>query len=179
MVSKIPAVKVEQSKKSSFLVLKRTVFSIVQIWRLVFLEPLGVQRRYVPDFKGLIYVKVEPEAQGRDSTFTFCHAHLKKAILHLKWLFSTATTASETGRTADPLVLWPEGGLRGYINCLWGLVRPSWPFGQVYTAEREFSAKQWFCTAERKTAIAPKVVGQIQRYFGHLMYSWGVLFGAL
>ena len=24
------------------------------------------------------------EAQGRDSTFTFCHAHLKKAILFLK-----------------------------------------------------------------------------------------------
>ena len=67
MVPKIPAVKVEQSKKTSVLV-------------LVFLEPLGVQRRYVPHFKGLISGKVELEAQGRDSTFTFCHAHLKKAM---------------------------------------------------------------------------------------------------
>ena len=48
---------------------------------MVFLEPLGVQRRYVPHFKGLISAKVDLEAQGRDSTFTFCHAQLKKAIL--------------------------------------------------------------------------------------------------
>ena len=48
------------------------------------MEPLEVQRRYVPHFEGLIYGKVEPEAQGHDSTFTFCHAHLKKAILLLK-----------------------------------------------------------------------------------------------
>ena len=46
----------------------------------MFLEPLGVQRPYVPHFKGLISGKVEPEAQGHDSTFTFCHAHLKKAM---------------------------------------------------------------------------------------------------
>ena len=45
---------------------------------------MGVQRRYVPHFKGLIYGKVEPKAQGRDSTFTFRHAQLKKAILLLK-----------------------------------------------------------------------------------------------
>ena len=35
-------------------------------------------------FKGLISGKVELEAQGRDITFTFCHALLKKAILHYK-----------------------------------------------------------------------------------------------
>ena len=45
---------------------------------------MGVQRRHVPHFKGLIYAKVDLEAQGRDSTFTFCHAQLKKAILHLE-----------------------------------------------------------------------------------------------
>ena len=61
---------------------KTAFFSIVQLWRLVFLEPLGVQRRNVPHFKGLINAKVDLEAQGRDSTFTFCHAQLKKAILH-------------------------------------------------------------------------------------------------
>ena len=51
---------------------------------MVFLEPLGVQRRYVPHFKGLIYAKVDLEAQGRGSTFTFCHAQLKTAILLLE-----------------------------------------------------------------------------------------------
>ena len=45
---------------------------------------MGVQRRHVPHFKGLIYAKVDLEAQGRDSTFTICHALVKKAILHLK-----------------------------------------------------------------------------------------------
>ena len=55
-----------------------------KIWWLVFLKPMGVQRRHVPHFKGLICAKVDLEAQGRDSTFTFCHAHLKKAILHHK-----------------------------------------------------------------------------------------------
>ena len=48
------------------------------------MEPLGVQRRYVPHFKGLISGKVELDAQGRDSNFTFHHALLKKAILLLK-----------------------------------------------------------------------------------------------
>ena len=66
MVPEIPAVKIEQ------------VF--VQIRRLVFLEPLGVQRRYVPHFKGLIRAKVDLEAQGRDTTFTICHTLLKKTI---------------------------------------------------------------------------------------------------
>ncbi len=60
-----------------------TFLSIVQLRRLVFLEPMGVQRRYVHHFEGLISGKVELEAQGRDSTFTFHHALLKKAILHL------------------------------------------------------------------------------------------------
>ena len=48
------------------------------------LEPVGIQRRTVPHFKGLIYAKVELESQGRDSTFTICHAQLKKAVLHYK-----------------------------------------------------------------------------------------------
>ena len=48
------------------------------------LEPLGVHRSYVSHFKGLISAKVELEDQGRDNTFTLCHALLKKAILHHK-----------------------------------------------------------------------------------------------
>ena len=63
---------------------KRTFFSIFQLWRMVFLEPLGVQRRHVLHIEGLIYAKVDIEAQGLDSTFTICHALVKKAILHLK-----------------------------------------------------------------------------------------------
>ena len=47
-------------------------------------EAVGVQRRNVPHFKGLIDAKVDLEAQGRDTTFTLCHAQLKKAVLHLK-----------------------------------------------------------------------------------------------
>ena len=81
MVSKWPAVKVGGIKKTSVLLVKRTFFSIVQLSRLVFLEPLGVQRHNVPHFKGLIVLFLDVEAQGRDSTFTFCHAQLTKAIL--------------------------------------------------------------------------------------------------
>ena len=47
-------------------------------------DPVGVQKRTISHFKGLISAKVDLEAQGRDSTFTLCHALLKKAILHLK-----------------------------------------------------------------------------------------------
>ena len=58
------------------------MFLFFQLRRLVFLEPLGVQTRYVSHFKGLISGKVELKAQRHDSTFTFCHALLEKAILH-------------------------------------------------------------------------------------------------
>ena len=81
MVPKILSVKVEQSKKVSVLVLKRTFFSIIQLWRLVFLEPVEVQRRHVPHLKDLISGNLDFEAQGRNSTFIFLHALLKKAIL--------------------------------------------------------------------------------------------------
>ena len=60
---------------------KRAVFLIVQLSRLVFLGPLGVQRRYVPHFKGLISGNLELTAQGCNSTLTFRHPLLKKAIL--------------------------------------------------------------------------------------------------
>ena len=62
-------------------------FSFFQLWRLIFLEPLGVQRCYVPHFEGLINGKGEPEAQGSDNTFTFNHALVKKAILLHKRAF--------------------------------------------------------------------------------------------
>ena len=45
---------------------------------------MGVQRRHVPHFKGLIYAKVDLEARGLDSSFNICHALVKKAILHQK-----------------------------------------------------------------------------------------------
>ena len=52
------------------------------------LEPLGVHKRYVSHFKGLISAKVDLEAQGHGITFTLCHSLLKKAILHHKIVFS-------------------------------------------------------------------------------------------
>ena len=71
---------------------------------------MEVQRRHVPHFKGLIYAKVDLEAQGRDSTFTFCHAHLKKAILHhrrckKRFVFST-TVALNIGQDIQPGFGW-------------------------------------------------------------------------
>ena len=51
---------------------------------MVFLEPLGVNRRYVPHLKGLISGKVEPKDQGRGSTITLCHGQNKNVILLLK-----------------------------------------------------------------------------------------------
>jgi len=53
---------------------------------IVFLEPLGVGRHYVPHFKGLFSDKLEPRAQGRDRAFTFLYSLLKKAILEGKGL---------------------------------------------------------------------------------------------
>ena len=59
------------------------------------MEPLGVKRRYVPHLKGPISGKGEPKDQGRGSTITLCHAHLKRAILHQKtaivWIFFCLT----------------------------------------------------------------------------------------
>ncbi len=55
-----------------------------QLWRLAIFEPVGVQWHNVAHFKGLIMLYLEFEAQGRGSTFTLCHAHLKKAILEGK-----------------------------------------------------------------------------------------------
>ena len=52
-------------------------FFVFQIWRPIFLEPLGVQRHTVPHFKGLIELNLDLQAQGRNSTFTFRHALLK------------------------------------------------------------------------------------------------------
>ena len=45
---------------------------------------MGVQRHNVPHFKGLISADSNPRAQGHDGTFTFCHALVKKSILHLE-----------------------------------------------------------------------------------------------
>ena len=63
---------------------KTNVFSNVQLWRLLFLNPVGVQRRAVSHFKGLFKT-----FKMRYSTFLYSywiglHVHFKKAILHLK-----------------------------------------------------------------------------------------------
>ena len=40
----------------------------------------------VSHFESLVMFYLDFEAQGRGSTFTSCHGHLKMAILHLKRL---------------------------------------------------------------------------------------------
>ena len=62
---------------------KSDVFFDRSTLTLVSLELLGVQRHTVAHFKGLINVKVDLEAQGRDTSFIMGHALLKKATLHL------------------------------------------------------------------------------------------------
>ena len=104
-----------QSWRIDVLVLKRT-FSIVQLWRLIFLEPLRVKRHYVSHFKGLISAKVELEAQGRDSTFTICHTLLKKAILHYKRALASFVL-STTVSIRSP-AMWVASGLcsQSFLN---------------------------------------------------------------
>ena len=67
------------------------------------MESLEVQERSVPRVKGLISGKLELTAQGSDSTFTFRHAHLKKAILHYKIEFGQRllhrTVANEVAKS--------------------------------------------------------------------------------
>ena len=55
--------------------------SFFKLCQLTIFEPEGVHRHNVPHFKGLILLNLDFEAQGRGSTFTFCHGHLNKAIL--------------------------------------------------------------------------------------------------
>ena len=49
----------------------------VHLGQLAIFEPVGVQRYDVSHFKALIKLYLDFEAQGRNSTFIFCHAHLK------------------------------------------------------------------------------------------------------
>ena len=50
---------------------------------VVFLEPVGDQRRTVPHFKSLMNLIGNCQAQGSGGTFFLRYALLKKAILHL------------------------------------------------------------------------------------------------
>ena len=54
-------------------------FSIVQIWRLVFLEPMGVQRLTVPHLKGLIKLYLEPLRWRAWRYFFFAPRPLEKS----------------------------------------------------------------------------------------------------
>ena len=83
--------------------LKTDILLYFQLWRPVIFEPVGVRTHNVPHFKGLIMLYLDFEAQGRGSTFTFCHAHLKKAILLHKMarvpfdlLIAVCTTIADT-----------------------------------------------------------------------------------
>ena len=73
---------------------KTNVFLNVQLWRLVFFNPVEVQRRTVSHFKGLFKT-----FKMRYSTFLYSywislHVHFKKAILHLKRAFVKYVSAT-------------------------------------------------------------------------------------
>ena len=65
---------------------------------------MGVQRRNGPHFKGLINAKVDLEAQGRDTTFTLCHAQLKTPSLLLEMAKGAAIFSSHC-KPKDPKIL--------------------------------------------------------------------------
>ena len=71
-------------KNVSFSTKMEVLFLIVRIWKLIILELVEVQTHNVPHFKGLIVLYLDVQAQGRDTTFSFHHAHLKKAVLYRK-----------------------------------------------------------------------------------------------
>ena len=72
---------------------------------------MGVQRRNVPHFKGLINAKVDPEAQGRDTTFTLCHAQLRKPILLLEMAKGVIFIF------VNCMLVFCERGLIGLLSC--------------------------------------------------------------
>ena len=69
----------KNEKNLQFPYLNGLFFVFSALTACVSLEPLGVQRHTVPHFKGLIKLYLDLQAQRRDSTFTFCHAQLKKS----------------------------------------------------------------------------------------------------
>ena len=77
---------------------------------------MGVQRHTVPNFKGLIELYLDFQAQGRDSTFTICHALVKRAILHYKKAYGRFVFSTTVGANVQ-LHTWtheevPYGSLR-------------------------------------------------------------------
>ena len=105
----------------------------------------------------------------------------RPCIIHqikgLKWLGATQTTSRESGWRPHLPQIWPGASLRDYINCLKVLVWPPGPNQLIQAVKRQFEAKLGILTGWMLTRITPKVVGQLPKYFGELMYSWVVLFG--
>ena len=79
LASKIQAVKVERSKKTSVLLLIQTFYSNVQLWRLVFLDPVWVQRHTVPLFKGLFKLNLNQKRPRAWHHFICRSRSLKKS----------------------------------------------------------------------------------------------------
>ena len=52
-------------------------FINLQLWPLIFLQPLDLQECTVPHFKDLIYIWLEPEAQGCGMTFNMFYVGSK------------------------------------------------------------------------------------------------------
>ena len=134
-------------EKTSDLVLNRTFFSIIQLWRLVFLEPVGVQRHYVAHLKALINAKVDLEAQGRGSTINICHAQLKKAILHLKTatvrIFFCLTVLATSSFPKYFYANLPKGSFKNHV----GKMRWVGGWTNVHDCPREVG--RWSCKCPR------------------------------
>ena len=79
---------------------------------------MGVQRRHVPHFKGLIYAKVDLEAQGRDSTFTFCHALLIKTAL-VSFVLSTTVCCEGSRELCVLTIKWDRSNSSLGVGVQW------------------------------------------------------------
>ena len=65
-------------EKKSVFSSKTNDFLNFQLWRLVFFDPVGVQRHNVPQIKGLIKPDWNQKRPRRDSTISLYHTLLKK-----------------------------------------------------------------------------------------------------
>ena len=135
LIKKYQPSKLNVWKKTFVLVVKRRFFSNVQLWRLVFLNSVGVQRRTVSHFKGLFKT-----FKMRYSTFPYSywiglHVHFNKAILHLK-------------RANMPFFLSPT--VYGYHPKIWLEVQLSIHFKNLEKKNWDFQhnfGKKWHRTA--------------------------------
>ena len=95
------------NQKTSILLLKRTFFSNIQLWRMVFFNPVGIQKRTVSHFKGLFKTFKMRYSMFLYSNWIGLHVHFKKAILHLKRATVSLYTANSKSNRMFA-ILWSK-----------------------------------------------------------------------